>query len=91
MQLTRTKWGGARTGTPSPLQDALSNLSPYLHFGQISAQRVVLEAQRYKRDHAEAIKSFVEEVCGLGLSAFERSFDFGDLLLFDLSHLSTSE
>ena len=29
-----------------PNKDVLSNLSPYLHFGQISAQRVVLEADK---------------------------------------------
>eukprot|EP00667_Euglena_gracilis_P011537 EG_transcript_11783 len=56
---TKLKLYGSRN---DPNVDALSNLSPYLHFGQISAQRVVLEAQRYKRDHAEAIKSFVEEL-----------------------------
>lgn len=31
-----------------PNVDGTSNLSPYLHFGQISAQRVVLEAQKQK-------------------------------------------
>lgn len=29
-----------------PTQDGQSNLSPYLHFGQISAQRVVLAVMR---------------------------------------------
>ena len=31
----------------NPTRDAQSNLSPYLHFGQISAQRVVLEVLKY--------------------------------------------
>jgi deoxyribodipyrimidine photo-lyase len=31
-----------------PSQDGQSNLSPYLHFGQISAQRVVIEIKRSK-------------------------------------------
>ena len=32
---------------PSPLRaDAVSNLSPYIHFGQLSCQRIVLEAKK---------------------------------------------
>jgi deoxyribodipyrimidine photo-lyase len=31
----------------NPTRDAQSNLSPYLHFGQISAQRVALEVLKY--------------------------------------------
>jgi len=31
-----------------PNKDATSNLSPYLHFGQIASQRVVLDAQKVK-------------------------------------------
>lgn len=33
-----------------PTLDFQSNLSPYLHFGQISSLRVVLEVQKYLRD-----------------------------------------
>jgi deoxyribodipyrimidine photo-lyase len=33
-----------------PIKDALSNLSPYLHFGQISAQRVALKVENTKAD-----------------------------------------
>lgn len=44
-----------------PNRDALSNLSPYLHFGQISAQRIVLAAQNFI-EHAESQKSFLEEL-----------------------------
>jgi deoxyribodipyrimidine photo-lyase len=40
---------------------ALSNLSPYLHFGQISAQRVAFEAQRYDRN-IESQEAFLEEL-----------------------------
>jgi deoxyribodipyrimidine photo-lyase len=32
-----------------PTKDAQSNLSPYLHFGQISSQRVVKELMRFKK------------------------------------------
>lgn len=44
-----------------PHLDGQSNLSPYLHFGQISAQRVALEAQRYDRNLA-AQEAFLEEL-----------------------------
>ncbi len=33
-----------------PTNDALSNLSPYLHFGQISAQWIALEVEKAKVD-----------------------------------------
>jgi deoxyribodipyrimidine photo-lyase len=44
-----------------PTKDEQSNLSPYLHFGQISAQRVALETQRFNRSK-ESQKSFLEEL-----------------------------
>ena len=44
-----------------PNKNALSNLSPYLHFGQISAQRIALEAQPFI-EHLESQKSFLEEL-----------------------------
>jgi deoxyribodipyrimidine photo-lyase len=44
-----------------PTKDTQSNLSPYLHFGQISAQRVALETQRLNRNR-ESEKSFLEEL-----------------------------
>ena len=44
-----------------PTQDMQSNLSPYLHFGQLSAQRVALEILR-KKTTAPAAESFLEEL-----------------------------
>ncbi|MFW5821602.1 MAG: deoxyribodipyrimidine photo-lyase, partial [Bacteroidota bacterium] len=44
-----------------PNSDVLSNLSPYLHFGQISAQRVALEILKLT-DKNENIDSFIEEL-----------------------------
>ncbi|EOY24489.1 Photolyase 1 isoform 1 [Theobroma cacao] len=41
---------------------ALSCLSPYLHFGQISAQRCALEAHRFRKLHAQAVDTFLEEL-----------------------------
>jgi len=44
-----------------PAFDALSNLSPYLHFGQISAQRVVLEVTK-SNINQKSRDSFLEEI-----------------------------
>ena len=44
-----------------PHLDGQSNLSPYLHFGQIAAQRVALELQHNDPD-ASAHESFIEEL-----------------------------
>ena len=42
--------------------DALSGLSPYLHFGQLSAQRCALEASKHRETHPDAVDSFLEEL-----------------------------
>ncbi|SPP75572.1 deoxyribodipyrimidine photo-lyase-like [Drosophila guanche] len=44
-----------------PTVDALSGLSPWLHFGQISAQRCALEVQRYRSQHKASADAFCEE------------------------------
>lgn len=44
-----------------PNADVCSNLSPYLHFGMIAAQRVALEAQR-QTSRGEAVAAFLEEL-----------------------------
>lgn len=44
-----------------PTKDGQSNLSPYLHFGQISAQRVALEIIRNGAE-GEGKKAFLEEL-----------------------------
>jgi deoxyribodipyrimidine photo-lyase len=48
-------------GRNNPTTDAQSNLSPYLHFGQISAQRVALEIQKLK-NHSKSTEAFLEEL-----------------------------
>ena len=48
------------SGATTP-RDCQSDLSPYLHFGQISAQRVALEAQRID-DNIPAQEAFLEEL-----------------------------
>jgi len=44
-----------------PVADGQSNLSPYLHFGQISAQRVALEVENASVDKASR-DTFLEEL-----------------------------
>lgn len=44
-----------------PTVDALSNLSPYFHFGQISVQRAVLTVKKMSSKAKESVESFVEE------------------------------
>ena len=48
-------------GRNDPTKDAQSNLSPYLHFGQISAQRVALEVAKNDVDK-ESQEAFLEEL-----------------------------
>jgi deoxyribodipyrimidine photo-lyase len=44
-----------------PTKDGLSNLSPFLHFGQISAQRVALEVEKISCNK-DSKKTFLEEL-----------------------------
>ena len=44
-----------------PNKDVLSNLSPYLHFGQISAQKVALEVKKFDVDE-EAEEEYLEQL-----------------------------
>ncbi|CAG5117961.1 unnamed protein product [Candidula unifasciata] len=44
-----------------PNKKALSNLSPWLHFGQISAQRCILTVKQYQGRHKDSVNAFIEE------------------------------
>lgn len=44
-----------------PTINALSNLSPYFHFGQISVQRAIIEVSKYKSKAKEGVEAFCEE------------------------------
>ncbi|KAG7456922.1 hypothetical protein MATL_G00241070 [Megalops atlanticus] len=46
----------------NPNSDALSQLSPWIHFGHISAQRAVLQVQRNGANRAQSVPAFVEEL-----------------------------
>ncbi len=49
------------TGRNDPNKNAVSHLSPFLHFGQISAQRIALEVNKINGNE-ESKKSFLEEL-----------------------------
>lgn len=44
-----------------PTADALSNLSPWYHFGMISVQRTILEVAGYKKKYKASVEAFMEE------------------------------
>lgn len=44
-----------------PLSNAISDLSPWFHFGMISVQRCILEIQECKKLHPKSVESFMEE------------------------------
>ncbi|XP_064195063.1 CPD photolyase isoform X1 [Anguilla rostrata] len=46
----------------NPNSEALSQLSPWVHFGHLSAQRVVLQVQRSGASRAQSVPAFVEEM-----------------------------
>ncbi|WZZ11218.1 hypothetical protein YC2023_097139 [Brassica napus] len=51
------------TDTNNPVKPkALSGLSPYLHFGQVSAQRCALEARKVRSAYPQAVDTFLEEL-----------------------------
>ena len=60
-EFIQTRSQGYATRRNDPTLNALSDLSPYLHFGQISAQRVAYETQKspMQRDDKEA---FIDEL-----------------------------
>lgn len=45
-----------------PTQNALSNLSPYIHFGQISAQTCALAVKKVRPQYTKSVDSFLEEL-----------------------------
>ena len=48
------------TDRNDPNKNALSNLSPWLHFGQISAQRSILEVKKYSSKFSKAVQAYME-------------------------------
>jgi len=57
----QTRLNSYKLSSRDPNKAGLSDLSPYLHFGQISAQRVALEVEKTKAD-PESKAAFLEEL-----------------------------
>ncbi|KAK2530967.1 deoxyribodipyrimidine photo-lyase [Columba livia] len=55
----RLKYFGSHRNNPN--KEALSNLSPWFHFGQVSTQRAILEVQKQRGKYKESVDVFVEE------------------------------
>lgn len=51
---------GIKSNDPS--EDCTSNLSPWLHFGHISAQRVAFEVQKHRATLGKQVETFLEEL-----------------------------
>ncbi|XP_054838045.1 deoxyribodipyrimidine photo-lyase-like [Eublepharis macularius] len=45
----------------NPNRSALSNLSPWFHFGQIAVQRAILEVRKHRHRYKESVEAFIEE------------------------------
>ncbi|XP_021376761.1 deoxyribodipyrimidine photo-lyase-like [Mizuhopecten yessoensis] len=45
----------------NPNKNAISNLSPWIHFGQISVQRCILTVRKYRSKSSEGVNAFIEE------------------------------
>ncbi|KAK1436167.1 hypothetical protein QVD17_01945 [Tagetes erecta] len=60
---SRTKLMNYAADRNNPMKpEAVSGLSPYLHFGQISAQRCALEARRFHKLYPQAVDKFLDEL-----------------------------
>ncbi len=60
-EFLEVKFENYATDRNDPVKDAQSGLSPYLHFGQIAAQRAALEIKKSGGDQ-ESEKAFLEEL-----------------------------
>uniref|UniRef100_A0A8D2ISD6 Deoxyribodipyrimidine photo-lyase n=2 Tax=Varanus komodoensis TaxID=61221 RepID=A0A8D2ISD6_VARKO len=49
------------TDRNNPNRAALSNLSPWFHFGQVSVQRAILEVRKHRARFKDSVDSFIEE------------------------------
>lgn len=48
-----------------PKEDVFSYLSPWLHFGHIAPQRVLLEVNKFKRKYAKSVSQFQKRLVGI--------------------------
>ncbi|XP_069753287.1 CPD photolyase [Narcine bancroftii] len=49
------------TDRNNPNKIALSNMSPWFHFGQVSVQRAILEIKKYRAKFKESVDNYIEE------------------------------
>lgn len=61
-QFIEKKLSGYGSKRNDPNQDSVSNMSIYLHYGQISAQKIALAVEDSGRESAEDRESFLEEL-----------------------------
>lgn len=60
--LTKTRLSKYESKRNEPsVPNALSGLSPYFHFGQLSPQRAALEASKLRKAAPESVEAFLEE------------------------------
>ncbi|KAL6069158.1 Deoxyribodipyrimidine photo-lyase [Balamuthia mandrillaris] len=57
-----TKLKDYKTNRNDPTLDAQSHLSPYLHFGQLSAQRCILDSKKHQSASRGGYEAFFEEL-----------------------------
>lgn len=50
------------TGRNEPSENATSHMSPYLHFGQISALEIALRVSAYAKEHKLIVDEYLEEL-----------------------------
>ncbi|XP_060565300.1 deoxyribodipyrimidine photo-lyase-like [Ruditapes philippinarum] len=55
----RLRYFGSERNNPN--KNSLSNLSPWIHFGQISVQRCVLMVKQYRGKYKEGVDAYIEE------------------------------
>ncbi|KAL4220007.1 hypothetical protein ACF0H5_020419 [Mactra antiquata] len=55
----RLRYFGSERNNPN--KNSLSNLSPWIHFGQISVQRCVLTVKQYRSKYKESVDAYIEE------------------------------
>ncbi len=63
-----------------PNQNGQSQLSPWLHFGQIAPQRCILEVSKYLQEYGEAVQWFYEMIVVMreladNFCAYEKNYD----------------
>ncbi|EKX46678.1 hypothetical protein GUITHDRAFT_162898 [Guillardia theta CCMP2712] len=56
------KFKNFNTKRNDPSEEVLSDMSPWLHFGQVAPARCALEAKSFSKMHSESYASYIEEL-----------------------------